>query len=37
MLHLERLGAKLTRLTGAQAEYIGVAQTGPFKPDYYRY
>ena len=37
MLHLERLGAKLTRLTDAQAEYIGVAQTGPFKPDYYRY
>ena len=37
MLHLERLGAKLTQLTDAQADYIGVAQTGPFKPDYYRY
>ena len=36
-LHLERLGAKLTQLTDAQADYIGVARTGPFKPDYYRY
>ena len=37
MLHLDRLGAKLTQLTDAQADYIGVTPTGPFKPDYYRY
>jgi len=36
-LHLEKLGAKLTRLTKAQAEYIGVPVEGPYKPDYYRY
>ncbi len=36
-LHLEKLGAKLTRLSAAQADYIGVAGHGPFKPDYYRY
>ena len=36
-LHLEKLGAKLTVLTPKQAEYIGVAQEGPFKPDAYRY
>jgi adenosylhomocysteinase len=36
-LHLARLGVKLTRLTPAQAEYIGVAVEGPFKPDHYRY
>ena len=36
-LHLDRLGAVLTRLTAAQAEYIGVSQDGPFKPDSYRY
>jgi adenosylhomocysteinase len=36
-LHLEQLGARLTRLTKAQAGYIGVPQTGPFKPDHYRY
>ncbi|MEB2310901.1 MAG: adenosylhomocysteinase [Sorangiineae bacterium] len=36
-LHLDKLGAKLTRLTPAQAEYIGVPVEGPFKPDYYRY
>jgi adenosylhomocysteinase len=36
-LHLEQLGAKLTRLTPEQAEYIGVPVEGPFKPDYYRY
>lgn len=36
-LHLEHLGAKLTRLTPKQAEYIGVPMDGPFKPDYYRY
>jgi adenosylhomocysteinase len=36
-LHLDKLGAKLSRLTPRQAEYIGVAAHGPFKPDYYRY
>ena len=37
MLHLDKLGAQLTRLTGDQAAYIGVPQQGPFKPDHYRY
>ncbi|NER10248.1 adenosylhomocysteinase [Muriicola jejuensis] len=36
-LHLSRLGAELTELDQEQAEYIGVPQKGPFKPDYYRY
>jgi len=36
-LHLERIGANLTTLTDEQAEYIGVAKTGPYKPEYYRY
>ena len=36
-LHLERIGAKLTRLTQEQADYIGVPVDGPFKPDHYRY
>jgi adenosylhomocysteinase len=36
-LHLERLGAKLTRLSDRQAQYIGVPVDGPFKPDHYRY
>ena len=37
MLHLAKLGVKLTTLTDAQASYIGVSQQGPFKPDHYRY
>jgi adenosylhomocysteinase len=37
MLHLEKLGAKLTKLTQEQADYIGVSQQGPFKSDAYRY
>jgi len=37
MLHLEKLGAKLTVLSKEQADYIGVPQAGPFKPDHYRY
>ncbi|MHB8809912.1 MAG: adenosylhomocysteinase [Desulfobulbaceae bacterium] len=37
MLHLEKIGAKLTRLTPEQAKYIGVDENGPFKPEYYRY
>ena len=36
-LHLAKLGAELTELKQDQAEYIGVAVKGPFKPDYYRY
>jgi adenosylhomocysteinase len=36
-LHLERLGVKLTPLSPEQADYIGVAVEGPFKPDHYRY
>ena len=36
-LHLEKLGAKLTKLTQKQADYIGVSVEGPFKPDTYRY
>ena len=36
-LHLGKLGAKLTVLDKEQADYIGVPQAGPFKPDHYRY
>jgi adenosylhomocysteinase len=36
-LHLEKLGVKLTTLSAKQANYIGVSQQGPFKPDHYRY
>jgi adenosylhomocysteinase len=36
-LHLEKIGVKLTTLSPAQAEYIGVTVEGPFKPDAYRY
>jgi adenosylhomocysteinase len=36
-LHLDQLGATITTLTTAQAEYIGVAVAGPFKTDTYRY
>jgi adenosylhomocysteinase len=37
MLHLEKLGVKLTKLSKEQADYIGVDQEGPFKSDTYRY
>jgi len=37
MLHLDKLGVKLTKLRPEQAEYIGVHIDGPYKPDYYRY
>jgi adenosylhomocysteinase len=37
MLHLAKLGAKLTVLSKDQADYIGVSPQGPFKPDHYRY
>jgi len=36
-LHLEKIGAKLTKMSKEQADYIGVNQSGPFKPDHYRY
>ncbi|WP_326636148.1 adenosylhomocysteinase [Streptosporangium sp. NBC_01755] len=36
-LHLDALGVKLTKLTKAQAEYIGVDVEGPYKPEHYRY
>jgi adenosylhomocysteinase len=36
-LHLEKLGVKLTELSGEQADYIGVETSGPFKPEHYRY
>jgi len=36
-LHLDQLGAKLTKLTPAQSEYLGVTNEGPFKAVHYRY
>ena len=36
-LHLEKIGVKLTTLTAEQADYLGVAVTGPYKPEHYRY
>ncbi|MCO5574062.1 hypothetical protein L7F22_027839 [Adiantum nelumboides] len=36
-LHLEKLGAKLTKLTDDQAKYINVPKDGPYKPSHYRY
>ena len=36
-LHLGKLGARLTQLSPEQAAYIGVAVSGPYKPDHYRY
>jgi adenosylhomocysteinase len=36
-LHLEKIGVKLTKLSTKQADYIGVAQKGPYKPEHYRY
>jgi adenosylhomocysteinase len=36
-LHLDKLGVKLTKLSKAQADYLGLAETGPYKPDHYRY
>ena len=37
LLHLEKIGAKLTKLTDDQANYIGVPVSGPYKPEHYRY
>tara|TARA_Y100000590_G_scaffold57526_2_gene60579 strand:- start:21932 stop:23245 length:1314 start_codon:yes stop_codon:yes gene_type:complete len=36
-LHLDKLGAKITKLTDEQAKYIGIGKNGPFKKDDYRY
>ena len=36
-LHLDKIGAKLKKLTTEQAEYIGVKESGPYKPEHYRY
>jgi adenosylhomocysteinase len=36
-LHLDKLGVRLTRLTPKQADYIGVPEQGPYKPEHYRY
>jgi len=36
-LHLGQIGAKLTKLTQKQADYLGIPVEGPFKPEYYRY
>lgn len=36
-LHLEKIGAKLSKLRPDQAAYIGVSESGPFKPEHYRY
>ena len=37
MLHLEKIGVKLTKLTDQQATYLGLPQQGPYKPETYRY
>jgi len=37
MLHLSKIGVDLEELTADQAEYLGIPQMGPFKPEYYRY
>jgi adenosylhomocysteinase len=36
-LHLEKLGVKLTKMSREQAAYIGVPESGPYKPEHYRY
>jgi adenosylhomocysteinase len=36
-LHLDKLGVVLTKLTGEQADYLGIQPTGPYKPEHYRY
>jgi adenosylhomocysteinase len=37
MLHLERLGARLTTLSDDQSAYLGISKQGPYKPEHYRY
>jgi len=36
-LHLDKLGAKLTKLSNKQSEYLGISTEGPYKPERYRY
>jgi adenosylhomocysteinase len=36
-LHLDKIGAKLTKLNDKQAKYINIPAEGPFKPEAYRY
>jgi len=36
-LHLDKIGVKLTKLSKHQAQYLGLPEAGPFKPDHYRY
>jgi adenosylhomocysteinase len=36
-LHLAKVGAKLTKMTAKQEQYLGLSSQGPFKPDTYRY
>lgn len=36
-LHLQKIGASLTTLSGEQADYLGLQSDGPYKPDHYRY
>jgi adenosylhomocysteinase len=36
-LHLDKIGVKLTKLTDQQANYLGLSQKGPYKPEHYRY
>jgi len=36
-LHLQKVGATLSTLSDKQADYLGLSQQGPFKPDHYRY
>jgi adenosylhomocysteinase len=36
-LHLDKLGARLTRMSDEQAEYLGIPVDGPYKPEHYRY
>jgi adenosylhomocysteinase len=36
-LHLDRIGAKLTKLTDEQADYLSLSVHGPYKPEHYRY
>ncbi|MBI4846393.1 MAG: adenosylhomocysteinase [Candidatus Omnitrophica bacterium] len=36
-LHLQKIGARLTKLTRAQSDYLGISINGPYKPEHYRY
>jgi len=36
-LHLKKIGVNLTELSSEQSDYLGLATTGPYKPNHYRY